>query len=81
MITFVRLLPSVNQGMSFQSTALTEGYPTLWTQMSLGSTVGLLVVVKASSACKCFGTQFTRKLVCHPRLSVCLHRLEKYIYI
>ena len=64
----MRFLPDVYEGVGLQMTILSKRLVTLQAIVLLESfdpTVGLLVVRKSLSACKCPGTQSARHLFCH----------------
>ena len=64
----VRFLPGMNKGVLLQIAFLTKWLVTLQAIVLLESidpTVGLLVVRKSLSACKCPGTHCARLLFCH----------------
>ena len=65
----VRLLPCVNERMFLQIAILVERFVALLTNMFFYSSVGSLVISKASPACECLGTQFTRYLFGHFQIS------------
>ena len=65
LVALVRFLPSVNEEVFLQTTSLAEWLVALWTIVPLDPTVGLLVIPKAFTTCKCIGTLVARLSICH----------------
>ena len=65
LVAFVWFLSSVNEEVYLQFTSLAKWLVAPGTIVLLDSTVGLLMLVKALSTCKCLGTLVTRLSIWH----------------
>ena len=68
LVAVVRFLPSVNEGVSLQTTIFAKWFVALRTVVPPDSTVGLLVMLvmeKATSTCKCLVTLVARLSIRH----------------